>query len=52
MAYALKKIKLLKIYCSTPDQTCQIYIELVFLGINTAGNYSPASLIKTQRIKR
>ena len=29
MAYALKNIALFKINCSNPDQTCQIYIELV-----------------------
>ena len=49
MAYALKKIALFKIDCSSPDQTCQTTLNWCFVDINTASNIFP---VQTQEIKR
>ena len=38
MVYAFTNIGLFKIDCSTPDQTFQIYVELVLCNINTASD--------------
>ena len=41
MEYALKNIALFKIDPSTPDQTCQIYVELVLFRYQHCKCYNP-----------
>ena len=52
MAYALKIIALFKIDCSTPNQACQIYVELVFCKHLHCRYSFLVILIKTQITER